>query len=354
MHATTIAVDLAKDVFEIAIADQTGRIAQRKRQSRGQFKAFLQQQLKGKVVMEACGTAHYWGRLAQASGHEVVLLPPRDVRPYVRRDKTDRADAAGLIEAVRCPDIHPVPVKSVAQQEIQALHTVRRQWVGTRTARMNVLRGLLREFGIVIRKGASAVRRLVPDIVADAENGLPWRVRELAAALFEEIRELDQRVLSIDAALRAFAEGEPVVQRLDEVSGLGVQTATALWSAVGDVQRFRRARQFSAWLGLPPREHSSGNRRWLGSMSKRGDPYLRTLLVHGARAVVVAAERRARTEQPLTRLQRWVVDCAARCGKNKAAVATANKLARIVWAVWRHERRYGPETWPHQRTAVTS
>ncbi|HEX6361794.1 MAG TPA: IS110 family transposase [Albitalea sp.] len=349
MNATTVAVDLAKDVFEVAIAGPHGQVTQRLRLSRARFRQLLHHQPPANVVMEACGTAHYWGRVADACGHRVCLLPPRDVRPYVRRDKTDRADAAGLLEAARCAEIHPVPVKSTAQQEVQALHAVRRQWVGTRTARINVLRGLLREFGIVFGQGAATVRRKVPEHLAD--EALPGRLRTLLTTLFDEIRELDQRIDSVDTALRDFARSEPIVQRLDAISGIGVLTATALWASVGEIQRFRRARQFSAWLGLPPREHSSGTRRRLGPMSKRGDPYLRTLLIHGARSVLFAARRRQRGGRvPLDALQRWALACGERRGMNRAAVAVANKLARITWAVWRHERRYGPETWPHRST----
>lgn len=349
MNATTVAVDLAKDVFEVAIAGLHGQVTRRHRLSRAQFRQLLQHEPPAQVVMEACGTAHYWGRVADACGHRVSLLPPRDVRPYVRRDKTDRADAAGLLEAARCADIHPVPVKSTAQQEIQALHAVRRQWVGTRTARINVLRGLLREFGIVIGQGTATVRRQVPEHLAD--ESLPGRLRMLLAALFDEIRDLDQRVASVDVALQEFARTETIVQRLDVISGIGVLTATALWASVGEIQRFRRARQFAAWLGLPPREHSSGQRRRLGPMSKRGDPYLRTLLVHGGRSVLFAARRRQRGGRtPLNGLQQWALACAERRGMNRAAVAVANKLARIAWAIWRHERRYGPATWPHHST----
>lgn len=348
MNATTIAVDLAKDVFEVAIAGPEGPVVRRPRLTRTKFRKLLQDTKPACVVMEACGTAHYWGRFAETCGHEVSLLPPRDVRPYVRRDKTDRADAAGLLEAARCADIYPVPVKNVAQQEIQALHVVRRQWVGTRTARINVLRGVLREFGVVIGKGAATVRREAPEHWSN--EALPGRVRELLAALYDEIRELDRRVASIDQALQDFALTEPLVSRLDTVTGIGILTATALWSSVGEVQRFARGRQFAAWLGLPPREHSSGQRRWLGPMSKRGDPYLRTLLIHGARAVLFAARRQQRVgRNPLNRLQQWALACADRRGMNRAAVAVANKLARIVWAVWRHERRYGPDTWPHPK-----
>lgn len=341
MNATTLGVDLAKDVFELALADGA-RITERKRLSRRKFSRELPLLPPCTVVMEACGSAHYWGRVAESHGHKVLLLPPRDVRPYVRRDKTDRADATGLLEAARCADIHPVPIKSVLQQEIQALHAVRRQWIGTRTARCNVVRGLLREFGIVMRKGITAVRREAPDILADPDNGLPYRARAVLAELLQEIRALDANVAGIDHELQAFAREHPLLQRLDGISGIGPLTATALWAALGDVQRFRKGRQLAAWLGLPPREHSSGSRRRLGAMSKRGDPALRTLTIHGGRSCLAAAERLRRAGQPLNPFQSWMLGCSDRCGRNKAAVAVANKLARIVWAVWRHDRSYDP------------
>lgn len=337
MDATTVAVDLAKTVFELAIANAQWHVVSRQRLNRGQFRRFLTETPATHVVMEACGMAHYWGRLAQQHGHRVTLVPPAYVRPYVRRNKTDRTDAEALLEAVRSGEMPSVPVKRIEQQALVALHRVREQWMTTRTARINTLRGILREHGILLPAGARAALQALPTILDEAETALPRHLRTVLTSVHAETRALETRIADLERELRTLAAADPVVARLQTIPGIGVLTATALVGSVGHIHAFRRARQFASWLGLTPREHSSGTRRRLGGISKRGDVYLRCLLTHGARAVLVAAHRRRAAAQPLTRLHHWAMTVRERRGHNKATIAVANKLGRTVWAVWRND-----------------
>ena len=331
MQRTTIAVDVAKAVFEVAVSHRPGRISEKHRLSRNQFAHFLGQQQPSTVLLEACGMAHFWGRQAGTFGHQVVLLPPHAVRPYVPRNKTDRTDAKALLEAFRNEGIRPVPLKSVAQQTLAALHRLRSTWMTTRTARLNTIRGLLRELGYTIPVGATQVAPRTRRFLEDPDSGLPEALRPPLAAALEEIHDLEARIRTTEKQLAAIAGQTPVVGRLRTIPGVGLLTATALVAFVGDVQRFPTGRHFASYLGLTPRESSSGLRRRLGAISKQGDSYLRMLLIHGARAVLWHAQR---TDTP-NRLQAWARRVQSLRGHNKAAVALANKLARIVWAVWK-------------------
>jgi transposase len=336
MHATTVAIDLAKDVFELAFADAEHRIVERKRLTRRAVAHVLDNRGPLRVVMEACGSAHYWARRFARQGHTVCLLPARDVRPYVRRNKTDRTDVAGILEADRCAQIDPVPIKSPDQQGIQALHRIRERLKVQRTSTINLLRGVLREFGLVIPLGASKVRPTVLAILEDGDNDLPMALRHTLGELLDRLARLQMDMAAIEQRLEAFAQSDPISQRYRSVPGIGVLTATALCASVGSLDRFRSGRHFAAWLGLTPREHSSGAQRHLGAISKRGDGYLRVLLIHGARAVLRAAHVRQRKALPLDRLQTWALALQVRQGHNKAAVALANKMARRVWAMEHH------------------
>ena len=333
MDGTTVAVDLAKSVFEVAVANERGQITERKRYGRTSFMRFLTKRQPCQIVMEACGTANYWGRVAQAHGHQVTLLPVQYVRPFVRRNKTDQADAEALVDAVRAERIPAVPVKRVEQQALVGLHRVREQWVTTRTARINCLRGLLREHGLNLPAGAKTAVQAVPSLV-DAAAELPASLRHLVASVHEEIRALEVRIAELDGHLRDLAATDPVCAQLQTVPGIGPLAATALVGTVGHIHAFGRGRQFASWLGLTPREYSSGGRRRLGRISKRGDRYLRLLLTHGGRAVLLAAAHQRRAGRPLSRLHQWALEVRERCHFNKALVAVANKLARLVWAVW--------------------
>ena len=334
---TLVAVDLAKSVFEVAVSYHAGKVAKQRRYTRKQFPLALAQLPPSTIVMEACGSAHFWARRSQSLGHQPVLLPPHAVRPYVRRNKTDRTDTKGMLEAYRNEDIRPVPVKSVAQQTLASLHRLRSGWLAERTARINTLRGLLREFGIVIPLGAQHVVPTAWGYIEDAESELPDALRPALAEICQEIRDLERRIKMIEHQLAALAAQTPIVAQLMTIPGVGLLIATALVAFVGDIGRFPSCRHFASYLGLTPRESSSGLRRRLGAISKRGDVYLRTLLIHGARSVLLAATRRAPD-----RLRTWALERKQARGHNKAAIAVANKLARIVWAVWKHDRPFQP------------
>ena len=331
MKNTTIAIDLAKSVFEIGISDRPGHVARNHRLSRAEVSAFLAAQPPATVVMEACSSSHYWGRKFQGFGHDVKLLPPFAVRPYVQRSKTDRTDVKGMLEAWRNSDIRPVPVKSESQQQLTSLHRVRSTWMAARTMRINSARGLLREFGIVFPAGASALPDHVQALIENADEAVPMLVRDLLHERVLEIGELESRVKIVEKHLDALASQTPVVERLRTIPGVGLLTATALVGFVGDVTRFPSGRHFACYLGLTPREHSSGGRRQLGRISKRGDVYLRMLLIHGARAVLWGAKAKSDPD----RFRLWALEVQRRRGHNKAAVAVANKMARMVWAVWK-------------------
>jgi transposase len=284
--------------------------------------------------MEACGSAHYWGQRLEQLGHHVVLLPPRLVRPYVKRNKTDRADAKGILEASRNEDIRPVPVKTVPQQVLTSLHRMRQGWMAERTARLNTLRGLLRELGHFIPVGSDQVVPAVWTLIEDADSELPEALRPLFADACREIRDIEAHIKKVEHQLEALAEQLPAVALLLTIPGVGLLTATALVAFIGDARRFPSGRHFASYLGLTPREYSSGLKRYLGRISKRGDSYLRTLLIHGARAVLL----RSRNNQD--RLREWAHRISTTHVHNKAAVALANKLARIVWAVWTRQQPY--------------
>ena len=350
MHATpeslptsTVAIDLAKDVFELAFADAQGRIVERRRLSRRAFATALDNREPLLVVMEACGSAHYWARRFQRTGHRVELLPAHDVRPYVRRNKTDRADAAGLLEAARCGAIQAVPVKTPQQQGVQGLHRVREHLKAQRTAAINLLRGLLREFGVIIPLGSAKVRPAVLSALEDADNELPMALRETLKALLDTIKTTEKERLAIEDRLQAFADADLRSQRLQCAGGVGLITATAMSASIGDFDRFPSGRRFASSLGLTPREHSSGSMRRLGRVTKRGDIYLRTLLIHGARAVLRSAKIAAKKQQPLDRTRAWALALSERVGHNKAAVALANKQARRLWAAEHHRKAFDPD-----------
>lgn len=340
MEAATVAIDLAKNVFELAAADTTGRITERRRLTRLQLERYLQNREIGRVVMEACATAHHWGRLLARRGIEVSLLPPYYVRAYVRRNKTDQADATALLEAARASDIVPVAVKSVEQQALQGLHRVRSAWRKTRTARINSVRGLCREFGIAAPLGAKRGLSVLAAQLSEETSVIPALLRTTLRELVEEVRSIEQRLLAVEAELGSIATHSPICQRLQTIPGIGLIASTAFVGAVGDIGSFGSGRRFASWLGLTPREYSSGHVRRLGSISKRGDSYLRMLLVHGARAVLYSADAATRAGRPIDALRTWGLKVRARSGHNKAAVAIANKLARIIWASWRHGREF--------------
>jgi transposase len=341
MESTLIAVDTAKLVFEVAEADPKGRSSRRLRLNREQFSLYLARRAPAEFVLEACGGSHYWARVIERSGHRVRLLPVPYVCAYRRRSKTDRADCLALLEAAKNPEILPVAVKTPEHQAIQGLHRCRSAWMETRTARLNTLRGLLREFGIILPVGAAAALQRFPDALDDA--ALPSLLRNTLQTMLDEIHDLEHRIEAVEQQLRGVTRQNPVIENLQRISGIGLLTSTALYASAVDAQHFRSGRHLASWLGLTPREHSSGSIRRLGGISKRGDRYVRTLFTHGARAVLLRAGQMQRAGQALNGLQRWALELRARSNHNKTTCALANKLARIAWATWRHGTVFDPD-----------
>lgn len=342
MHATTVAVDLAKSVFQIAVSDDNWNVFEQHRLTRSQFERWFQNRDVALVVMEACGSAHHWGRWFTQLGIPVKLLPAAYIRAYVKRNKTDAADACALLEAARCADIVPVQVKSLEQQALQGLHRIRSRWMETRTSRINTLRGLCREFGLVIPQGARTGVEAMSRALADPHSSIPQLIRETMKLLVEEIRLLEQRIAQLEKELTLLAQQSPACTQLLTIPGVGLLTATAMVAATGgSVSHFKDARHFASWFGLTPKEFSSGSTRKLGRISKKGDRYLRMLLTHGARALLRAAELARRTGKVLDGLRTWATDIQARAHHNKAACALANKLARVCYAVLRDHTPHG-------------
>jgi transposase len=340
MIGTTIGIDLAKNCFQLAVADGTYRIQRRERLTRKRFVEFMSNHPVSCVVMEACGSAHYWARRLQALGHEVRLLPAQYVRAYVKRGKTDAVDAAALVEASRASEIRAVPIKTVDQQGMQQLHRIREQCKKTRNARINLLRGILREFGIDAPEGLARCKVAAREALEIADNGIAEVIRPFIAQILQEIETQHELMKTVERSLTELTREDAVVQRQLKNPGVGLMTATALRASVVDVQRFPTGRHFASWLGLTCREHSSGQKRHLGPISKRGDVYLRTLLIQGARATLRWSIVAQKSGRALDRLRQWAVDTAARIGPNKATVALANKMARIIWATWKFDRAF--------------
>jgi transposase len=334
INITTVGFDLAKNVFQVHGVDERGHTCVRKKLRRAQVALFFANLPPCLIGVEACGSAHYWARKLQSLGHTVRLIAPQFVKPYVKANKTDAADAEAICEAVRRPSMRFVPVKTTDSQALLALHRARHGFVKARVAQTNQIRGLLAEFGIVIAQGARGVEQRMPSILEDAENGLPVNFRELLLRLLEHTRCLRQQVDEIEAEIKRWHEHNEASRRVAEIPGIGPLTASALVASIGDARAFANGRQLAAWLGLVPRQHSSGGKAHLLGLSKRGDTYLRTLLVHGARAVILRAPQKAGYEQS------WLGRLLARRHKNIAACALANHSARVVWALLAHGRRY--------------
>lgn len=342
MNATTAAVDLAKNVFQVVLADANARVLEQHRLTRAQFEHFFDNREVARVVMEACGSAHHWARIFTARGIEVMLLPAHYVRAYVRRSKTDAADALALLEAVRCADIVAVRVKSIEQQSLQALHRTRSLWMGTRTSRINALRGFCRELGLHVPVGARTGLEAMGRAVADDRSVIPLLLRPVMQQLLDEIRVLETRVAQLERQLAQLARESPACKLLISIPGVGLLTATAIVAATsGSVAHFKSARHFASWFGLTPKESSSGGSRRLGRISKMGDKYLRMLLTHGARSVMRAATVAKLKGQELLGVRHWALMLQARSNHNKAACALANKMARICYAVLRDQTPFG-------------
>ena len=333
-QVTVVGVDLGKTWIEVCGQDATGKVRLTGKHRPAQFKALMAQLPACLVGLEACGRAHHWARVLQGYGHEVKLMAPQFVKPYVQSNKSDRADAQAVCEAVQRRTMRFVGVKTVAQQDQQSLHRVRSLAVAQRTAQVNQVRGLLAEQGIEIGQGRTRVRAALPGILEDGENGLSGEFRELVADAYETLVWMDARLEALAARIEHWAKADEQVQRLLGIPGIGPITATALVAAVGDVKTFRNGRELAAWLGLVPRQHSTGGRAQLLGISKRGDAYVRGLLIHGARAVLRVSGKKT------DKRSRWVQAVAARRHKNVAVVALANRMARTAYALLAREEDY--------------
>ncbi len=327
MKINVLGIDVGKSALHVFGVGEQGRAVLRQRMTRRKLREFMVNLPPCLVGMEACGGAHYWARVFEGHGHQVRLMSPQFVTPYVKSNKNDFLDAEAICEAVTRPTMRFVPIKRVEQQDIQSLHRARELAISHRNAQASQLRGLLLEYGLVVPKGIGKLRQRLPEILEDAENGLSDATRSLLAALGEELVHLDGRVGEFDCQIAALSRGHEVCRRLMSIPGIGPLIATALLAAVGDASVFRSGRAMAAWLGMVPRQRTTGGRVVLLGISKRGDTYLRTLLIHGARAVLRVAHKRD------DKRSRWVVALQGRRGPNVAAVALANKNVRTAWAL---------------------
>jgi transposase len=333
MKITTIGIDLAKNVFQLHGVDARGKTVIKKQLKRDQMAAFFSNLPPCLIGMEACASAHHWGRKLQEMGHTVKLMAPQFVKPYVKSNKNDAADAEAICEAVARPSMRFVPLKNTDQQSILAVHRARQGFVKARTAQANQIRGLLAEFGIILSQGIHHLGARVPALIEAASNELTGAFRSLIQRLLDHLKELDRHVRELELEIKAWHRANPISSKLEKVPGIGPITASALVASIGDAKNFQNGRQVAAWLGLVPKQHSSGGKPVLLGMSKRGDSYLRTLLIHGARAVISQAQRNTHSNS-------WLLELIQRRHTNVAAVALANKNARIIWALLAHEREF--------------
>ena len=339
MKIKRIGIDLAKDVYQLHGVDQGEQCVLQQRLKRNNWLKVLFEKSEPscEIGMEACTGSHHWARLLTEKGYIVKLMAPQFVKPYVKSNKNDAKDAEAICEAMSRPSMRFVPIKTVDQQDIQAMHRIRSELVSHRTAKGNQIRGLVAEYGLVAPQQMAKLRIAIPQWLEDGENGLTDRFRGLLNGLWGDLQRLDQRVHELDKEIQVIAHSHPDAKRLQQLRGVGPMTATALVAAVGKGEHFTRGRQMAASVGLTPRQHSSGNKERLLGISKRGDPYLRSLLVHGARATIWAARNKE------DHLSRWVTGLAARRHPNIAAVALANKTVRMAWAMLHNGTDYQPD-----------
>jgi transposase len=335
---SVLGIDIAKRVFHTIGMDNTGKIVFRKRFSRHDLMPFMAKLPPLLIGMEACGGTHYWARRFREHGHEVKLMAPQFVKPYVKSNKNDSRDAEAIAEAVTRPTMRFVPIKDVDQQDIQALHRVRERLIGERTALVNEVHGLMHEYGIVMPKGVAKFRQAVVGKLEAEKDKLTPLSQEMFWKLVDEFAALEEQLAYYQEKLDTLAQTHPECQRLMTIPGIGPLTATALVAAVSDASAFKNGRQFAAWLGLVPRQHTTGGKERLLGISKRGDTYLRKLLVHGARATIRWVGRKT------DRRSQWIRHLLERRGTNRTAVAVANKNARIVWALLTSHQDYQPAT----------
>lgn len=334
MEIDVLGIDLAKRVFQLHGASRSGLVLHRSKVNRPGLMAAIDKLWPRLVVMEACSSAHHWARRLQGMGIEVRLISPQYVAPFVKTNKNDRNDAEAIVEAASRPAMRFVAVKTVEQQDMQALHRVRQLLVQQTTAIINQLRGILAERGIVIAQSPAAFHRAMPEVLANDNPEFTQFCRDLIVGLLEHLRGIEERIADADAKIKAFMRSSALCKKIAAIDGVGPVTATAVVASVGDATGFKNGRHFSAWLGLVPRQHSSGGKSRLLGISKRGDSYLRTLLIHGARSVLRCVSDKTDVQS------KWLRELIERRGYNRAAVALANKNARVIQALLSSECEY--------------
>jgi transposase len=334
MAVKTIGLDIAKHVFQVHGADVGGKAVLKKRLRREQVTDFFGSISRCVVAMEATRGANHWARVIATFGHEVRLIAPQFVKPYVRGQKNDAQDAAAICEAASRPEMRFVPQKSIQQQDMQMLHRIRSRLVGNRTQLGNQIRGLLAEYGIIVPLHLSQLRKQLIELTSEPHPQLTAFAQQLFASLYEELRHIDEQIVAMEKRIQEAFQREEACQKIGKVEGVGPLIATAIVAAIADGKAFHNGRQLAAWLGLVPRQHSSGDKQRLLGISKRGDPYLRMLLIHGARSVVYRCVTKTDSRS------RWIADKQRRLGTTKACVAVANKNARIIWALLAKDEPY--------------
>lgn len=331
---SVIAIDLAKNVFQVCVVTADHKVLLNKQFNRASLSEFMIKQSPTTIAMEACYSSHYWGRLFQCHGHHVKLLPAQHVKPFVRGNKNDHNDALAIAEAAQRPNITPVPVKTIAQQDIQTLHRLRERYVRQRTGLTNQTRGLLSEYGIVFPQGFKSFKAMLTTLLDPQDCQLTPMIKQQIQCIADEFNSVCLRLNEINDSLARIAHDNPHCQRLMSIPGIGYINATGLYSAVGNGSQFKSAREFAVWLGLTPRQYASGNKQVMGGITKRGDRYLRKQLIHGARALMTRSKHRD------DRLGVWMRDIVQRRGPNKACVALASKMARIGWILLNKQQMY--------------
>jgi len=336
MTITTLGIDLSKNIFQLHGVDERGKAVLKKKLRRNELMKLIANLSPCLIGVESCSTANFWSRQFKKHGHTVKQMPPQYVKPFVKTNKNDPNDAEAICEAVQRPNMHFVPDKTIAQQDIQSAHRIRSRLVRVRTALSNEMRGLLSEYGVSLPVGIKTLKKRIPEVLADETNDLTAFTRELISGLVNELIEVESHIALFDQKIKGVFDSSEICKRLSKIEGVGPITATAIIASVGDPSVFKNGRQMAAWIGLVPRQSSSGGKTTLLGISKRGDCYLRSLLIHGGRSVVRDAAKKDDSRS------RWVAEKATMRGKNKAAVAVANKNARIIWKMMKSGEAYRP------------
>ena len=334
MKVKLIGIDLAKNIFQICALNQAGKVIFNKSVRRKHLILQLQNFDPTIIAMEACASANYWGRCFEAMGHQVLLIPPQHCKPFVRGGKNDARDALAICEAASRPNLHTVPIKSLAQQDLQLLHRIRQRYIRNTTALANQIRGIAREYGVDFPVGIRALKQALPMALEDADNALTTTARELLQELSCELHAMMEKNNAYLARIQELAKTFPAYERLIALPGIGPVVASAMLASVGDGKQFRNGRQMGAWLGLVPRQYGTGGKVILQGITKNGDRYLRTMVIHGARAALCWSRKKD------SALARWVIAIERRRGTNRAVVALANKIVRISWNILAKGEQY--------------